>query len=179
LIKPFKILFEFLLIQIVFLYHKEKHFHRMGFLSMKIGLPILLILYILVLWIFCLSFWSFITNLTNLLGFLHVYSIVFLDFLFSIFLLLIFLGKKYVTTNTRSPSLNSLDLTFLLYALVILLRYNWWWQIVARLFSLIRFNCSNFSYTHSNSSSFAFIRTFNDGISISKGINTFIPYTKE
>jgi len=69
----------------------------MGPLSIKIGLPILVILYILVLQLFHLLFWSFTTNLDNLLGFLHVYHLVFLDFFFYLifsFLDFFFIGRK-------------------------------------------------------------------------------------
>ena len=51
--------------------------------------------------------------------------------------------------------------------------------MVASLFSLIKFNCSNLNLAHSNSSSFASSRIRSDEISISKDITASIPYTKE
>jgi hypothetical protein len=51
--------------------------------------------------------------------------------------------------------------------------------MVASLFSLIKFNCSNLNLAHPDSSSAASFRIHNDGISISKGITASIPYTKE
>ena len=67
------------------------------------------------------------------------------------------LGRTFF--NTKSPSLNCLGQTFLLWARIILFWYNWPWLKVDNLFSSIRFNCSYLVQTHSASSNFVSIKT--------------------
>ena len=73
------------------------------------------------------------------------------------------------TFKTKSPSLRSLGLTFLLNALAILLWYPYAWYCALSLFLFIKTNCSYLCFTQSSSKTLVSTRTLKDCIFTSMG----------
>ena len=81
--------------------------------------------------------------------------------------------------KTRSPSLKTLGLTFLLNACLTRCWYNCPWHIVVMPFWFIMISCLYREQAHLASDSFVYNKILRDGISTSVGRTASMPQTKE